>query len=99
MDRRTWLLGSIGITASWMLPVRQDQADNWPPEVIRYVRESQERAYLDLADALGLSSAKSAYERIAQRKRMPADLEQKYGAVAPPTPYEDPIYYLATKLT
>ena len=61
-------------------------------EAVVGVRDRQEREYLRLADALGLSSAKSAYEKIAKR-RMPSDLEQRYGSETLSTDYEDPYMY------
>ena len=68
MQRRTLLLGAAGLTAGWFLPTRLALAQTWPPEVLRYVREYQEREYLRLADALNLKTAGEAYERVTNRR-------------------------------
>src|SRR5262252_5250563 len=90
--RRALLLGTAGVAANWTFPAGQVLAQGWSPELIRYVQDYQEREYLRLADALGLNSAKSAYERITRRP-MPAGPEQAQGTATLPTPYEDPNRY------
>jgi len=92
MHRRTFLLESAGLTASLLPATRFASAQSWSPKVIQFVRDRQEREYLQLADALHLGSAKSAYEKIANRRVSP-DLQQEYGSAALPTPYEDPYMY------
>ena len=102
MHRRAFLLGSAGLTASWLLPSRLVLAQAGSREdlgttdkaniVRRFVRDYQEKAYVRLADDLGLSSAKSAYEKIAGRKIAP-DLVAKYGSETLPTPFEDPFMF------
>jgi len=92
MHRRTFLLGAAGLTAGCFLPTRVTLAQTWPPEVLRYVRDYQEREYLRLADALNLKTAREAYEKVTNRQ-MPPDLEQRYRSSPLPTPYEDPFMY------
>jgi hypothetical protein len=98
MQRRTLLLGTAGLAAARLTRKGFAQAQGWSPQVLQYVRDLQEREYNQLADALGLSSAKSAYEKVAGR-RLPADVEQQYGSEALPTPYEDRSMYTIMKVT
>lgn len=92
MHRRMFLLGTAGLTASLLPATRFASAQTWSPRVLQFVRDRQEREYLQLADALGLGSAKSAYEKIVNRRVTP-DLQQEYGSATLPTPYEDPYMY------
>jgi hypothetical protein len=91
MRRRTILFGAPGLTASLLSPASIALAQNSSAQVRQFVRERQEREYLRLADALGLNSARSAYEKITHQSM---SAESK----AMPTPYEDPrMYAIATK--
>ena len=73
---------TAALSAGSILPAGRAMAQTWSPELRSYVRGLQEREYLRLADALGLGSARKAYEKLAQRP-MPSDLEQKYGSEVP----------------
>lgn len=92
MRRRTFLLRSAGLAASWCPATRFAPAQTWSPKVLEFVRGRQEQEYNHLADLLGLGTAKNSYNKIANRP-MPSDLKQEYGSAPLPTPFEDPYMY------
>ena len=92
MRRRTFLLRSAGLTASWCPATRFALAQTWSPKVLEFVQGRQEQEYNHLADLLGLGTAKDTYNKVANRP-MPAELKQVYGSASLPTPFEDPYMY------
>ena len=60
--------------------------------MVEFVRGRQDQAYNQLADELGISSAKSVHDKIAGLP-LPPDLQQRFGSAHLPTPLEDPRMY------
>jgi hypothetical protein len=80
------LVRTAGVIGSGLIRSGRAQAQEGSPEVVQYVRDRQEQEYFQLADAMGLNSAKAAYDNARTRRTPPVPW-------ALPTPWEDPYMY------
>lgn len=96
MNRRTLLFGAGGWASIQLFTKGLLSAQTQNAQVLKFIRDRQEREYVRLADALKLDSAKSAYEKTVNRP-VSKEVEQQYRSQPLPTPFEDPYMYAILK--